>query len=243
MKLEWEGTVDCDLENALIEVKHLSHQYKPGELILDDISFSIHSGEKIALVGDNGAGKSTLFQLLVGLLPMQGGEIFALSELMSDESDFVKMREFAGLVFQDPDDQLFCPSVLEDVMFGPLNQGYSVKQAAQKSQEMLERLELSHLSQRMAADLSGGEKRLVALAAVLVMQPKVLLLDEPTNALDSHSKKRLISVLESLDQAMLIISHEEAFLSQLTTRSLLLKNAKLTADESVINTPLNSRTV
>jgi len=243
MKLEWEGTVDCDLENALIEVKHLSHQYKPGELILDNISFSIHSGEKIALVGDNGAGKSTLFQLLVGLLPMQGGEIFALSELMSDESDFVKMREFAGLVFQDPDDQLFCPSVLEDVMFGPLNQGYSVKQAAKKSQEMLERLELSHLSQRMAADLSGGEKRLVALAAVLVMQPKVLLLDEPTNALDSHSKKRLISVLASLDQAMLIISHDEDFLARLTTRSLFLKNANLTADESVINSHLGVKSV
>jgi len=211
----------------LISVKHLSHRYNAAKVTLDDVSFSLYSGEKVALVGDNGAGKSTLLQLLVGLLPLQSGEIFSLSQAICKERDFVKMRQFAGLVFQDPDDQLFCPSVLEDVMFGPLNQGLKVDLAEQKSLAMLERLNLSHLSQRMASDLSGGEKRLVTLASVLVMEPKVLLLDEPTNALDSKAKQKLLSVLQSLDQAMLIISHDQAFVSSLTQRSLMLNKGKL----------------
>ncbi|NRA20689.1 MAG: ABC transporter ATP-binding protein [Oceanospirillaceae bacterium] len=216
-----------DIRTPLLVVKNLSHRFISQELLLDDLSFSIASGEKIALIGDNGAGKSTLLQLLVGLIPLQDGELIALDKKLLAERDFVEMRQFVGLVFQDPDDQLFCPSVLEDVMFGPLNQGLDLLAAEQKSLQILANLELTHLIHRMASDLSGGEKRLVTLATVLVMEPKILLLDEPTNALDSKAKQKLLAVLQSLDQAMLVISHDLDFLKQLTSRSLVLSERKL----------------
>ena len=216
-----------DITTPLLVVKNLSHRFISQELLLDDLSFSIASGEKIALIGDNGAGKSTLLQLLVGLIPQQDGELIALDKKLLAERDFVEMRQFVGLVFQDPDDHLFCPRVLEDVMFGPLNQGLDLLAAEQKSLQILANLELTHLIHRMASDLSGGEKRLVTLATVLVMEPKILLLDEPTNALDSKAKHKLLAVLQSLDQAMLVISHDLDFLKQLTSRSLVLSERKL----------------
>ena len=212
---------------ALLEVKNLSHSFVQRGAVLDKVSFSINSGDKLALTGANGAGKTTLLQLLVGLIPRQSGEILAMSKVQLTETDFVQLRQQVGLVFQDPDDQLFCPSVLEDVMFGPLNQGHTMTQAQQRSQQMLAKLGLEHLSDRIASELSGGEKRLVTLAAVLVMQPKVLLLDEPSNALDTQAKQKLLELLQSLDQAMLIISHDQPFLQQLANGYLELKDAKL----------------
>ncbi len=213
---------------ALLEITDLSHSFAQRGKVLDKVSFTLNSGEKLALTGANGAGKTTLLQLLVGLIPRQSGDILSLAQLQKTEADFVQLRQRVGLVFQDPDDQLFCPSVLEDVMFGPLNQGFTVLEASQSAQKILEQLALQHLADRMASELSGGEKRLVTLAAVLVMQPKVLLLDEPTNALDTQAKQKLLTLLQGLDQAMLIISHDQPFLQQLATGSLELKDAKLT---------------
>jgi len=213
---------------ALLEITDLSHSFAQRGKVLDKVSFTLNSGEKLALTGANGAGKTTLLQLLVGLIPRQSGDILSLAQLQKTEADFVQLRQRVGLVFQDPDDQLFCPSVLEDVMFGPLNQGFTVLEASQSAQKILDQLGLQHLSDRMASELSGGEKRLVTLAAVLVMQPKVLLLDEPTNALDTQAKQKLLTLLQGLDQAMLIISHDQPFLQQLATGSLELKDAKLT---------------
>ncbi|MEH6443058.1 MAG: ABC transporter ATP-binding protein [Oceanospirillaceae bacterium] len=218
-------------KQALLEVKDLTHQYPQRGLVLDAVSFALHSGEKMALVGENGAGKTTLFHLLTGLIPRQSGKIYHQQKSVVTESDFVALRQEVGLVFQDPDDQLFCPSVLEDVMFGPLNQGMSVAQAQQKAQQVLVQLNIQHLSERMAAQLSGGEKRMVTLASVLVMQPKVLLLDEPTNALDSNAKEKLLAVLKGLEQAMLVISHDDVFLQQLTNSSLTLQKSKLKLSE------------
>ncbi len=212
---------------CLLEVQGLTHHFSKRGIVLDQLSFSIHETDKIALIGANGAGKTTLLQLLVGLIPKQSGKIIARQVIQQSESDFVLLRQQVGFVFQDPDDQLFCPSVLEDVMFGPLNQGFSLDQAQQKARQTLEKLNLLDLSERIASELSGGEKRMVTLASVLVMQPKVLLLDEPTNALDSQAKAVLLALLQSLDQAMLIISHDHEFLAQLTNQALVLKDAKL----------------
>ncbi|EPJ52173.1 MAG: hypothetical protein OFPI_15170 [Osedax symbiont Rs2] len=212
---------------TLLKINNLSHRFAQRGTVLDNVSFTLNSGDKLALTGANGAGKSTLLQLLVGLIPRQSGDILAQDKLQKTEADFIKLRQQVGLVFQDPDDQLFCPSVLEDVMFGPLNQGFTVIEARQNSQKILKKLGLEHLSDRIASELSGGEKRLVTLATVLVMQPKVLLLDEPTNALDTQAKQKLLALLQSLDQAMLIISHDQLFLQQLATGYLELKDAKL----------------
>lgn len=215
--------------SVLIETKQLSYRYPNRGLVLDQVNFQLKQHEKIALVGVNGAGKTTLLHLLVGLLQCQSGEIHAFGQPRFQEKHFVELRQKIGFVFQDPDDQLFCPTVLEDVMFGPLNQGLNTEQAKRAALQILAQLQLSDLADSMASELSGGEKRMVSLASVLVMQPKVLLLDEPTNALDSQAKARLLALLQSLPQAMLIISHDEDFLAELATGYLKLEAGVLQA--------------
>jgi cobalt/nickel transport system ATP-binding protein len=212
----------------LLQVSNVSHHFATRGCVLDNVSFALHPGDKLALMGANGAGKTTLFHLLVGLQKRQSGEIAGMGSELTTEQDFVAIRKQVGLVFQDPDDQLFCPSVLEDIMFGPLNQGLSIAKAKALAVEMLEQLQLAHLQERIASELSGGEKRMVTLASVLVMQPKVLLLDEPTNALDSEAKAQLLAFLQGLEQAMIVISHDIPFIEALTNGKLLLKKGVLT---------------
>jgi cobalt/nickel transport system ATP-binding protein len=212
---------------SILEVKNLSHRFAKRGVVLDSINFKVKPGDRLALVGANGAGKTTLLHLLVGIEAMQSGEIKLQGDCIKTEADFVGLRQKVGLVFQDADDQLFCPSVLEDIMFGPLNQGMSVIQAEQAAQSMLSQMNLSHLSDRMASELSGGEKRMITLASVLVMQPQLILLDEPTNALDTQARENLLRLLQSLNQAMLIISHDQDFLDQLVNATLTLKDGTL----------------
>jgi cobalt/nickel transport system ATP-binding protein len=216
------------MNDKLLSIKNVSHHFIKRGSVLNDVSFSLEAGEKLALIGGNGEGKTTLFHIIVGLIPCQQGEIVGLGISLKTEKNFVELRRNIGLVFQDPDDQLFCPSVLEDVMFGPLNQGLDIDTARTRSLLMLAELNLSHLQGRMASELSGGEKRMVTLATVLVMKPKVLLLDEPSNALDSKTKKQLLTFLQSLDQAMIVISHDQLFLKNLTNGVLHLKKGSLT---------------
>ena len=212
---------------TVLQMSGFSFQYPMREKVLNDAGFYLQSGEKVALVGENGAGKTTLFHLITGLINRQSGELQCMGKTIESEADFVLLRQKIGLVFQDPDDQLFCPSVLEDVMFGPLNQGFSMDEAKRKAMRVLEQLKLGHLSENMASQLSGGEKRMVTLASVLVMEPQVLLLDEPTNALDVKAKARLLAVLQALPQSMLVISHDHEFLTALADRQISLENGKL----------------
>jgi cobalt/nickel transport system ATP-binding protein len=197
--------------------------------VLDGIDLSLFPGERLCLVGPNGAGKSTLLQILVGLLVPSAGTLTAFGRDRRIERDFHEVRQRAGLVFQDPDDQLFCPTVAEDVAFGPLNLGKSRREAANIVDATLARLELEHLRDRVTHKLSGGEKRLVTLAAVLAMDPDVLLLDEPTNALDERVYARLIDILTSLPQAMIIVSHDPHFRRAIGTRSVSLRDGRLSA--------------
>ena len=140
------------------------------------------------------------------------------------EKDFHEVRRRAGLLFQNSDDQLFCPTVLEDVSFGPLNLGTRPAEAREIARDTLDRLGLGGFGDRVTHTLSGGQKRLVALATILAMRPEVLLLDEPTNALDRATEERLIGILQTLPQAMAIVSHDERFLSRLTTRHVRLED-------------------
>lgn len=212
--------------SALLDVRGLVFGY-PGREVLRGIDLSLSAGERVALVGPNGAGKTTLLHLLVGLEHPQRGQLMAFGQLRRTEADFLSVRTRVGLLFQDSDDQLFCPTVLEDVAFGPLNLGYSQAQAQAQAMATLETLGLDALATRVTGRLSGGEKRLVALATVLAMQPEVLLLDEPTNGLDAAGEARLIAHLDSLPQAMLIVSHDERLLRRLTTRALALADGCL----------------
>ncbi len=196
-------------------------------LVLDHVSFRLAAGERLALAGANGAGKTTLLRTLVGLEKPVAGRLVAFGAERRVEADFREVRARAGLLFQDPDDQLFSPTVIEDVAFGPLNLGLGPKAAIERARATLDRLALGHLERRITHRLSGGEKRLVCLAAVLAMEPRALLLDEPTNALDDANLARLTDILASLDVAMVIVSHDRPFLERLATRAVLLEGGTL----------------
>ncbi|MDQ2078618.1 ABC transporter ATP-binding protein [Xanthobacteraceae bacterium Astr-EGSB] len=201
---------------------------RAGRPILDRISMTLMTGTRLALVGAIGAGKTTLLRTLVGLETPTSGRVVAFGRERRVETDFYDVRTRAGLLFQDPDDQLFSPTVIEDVAFGPLNLGLARATAIARAEATLGRLGLSHLSTRITHHLSGGEKRLVSLAAVLAMEPQVLLLDEPTNALDQTHLGRLTDILTGLSVAMVIVSHDRLFLERLATRAVLLKDGHLT---------------
>ncbi|MHA2936959.1 energy-coupling factor ABC transporter ATP-binding protein [Vibrio sp. RC27] len=214
--------------NPLIQLHNLSYAYPRRGNVLKKVNFTLHAGERVVIHGDNGVGKTTLLHLMVGLKKAKQGEVIAFGERCESEKQFNRMRAKAGLLFQDPDDQLFCPSVLEDVMFGPLNLGFSKQQAIQISLDTLKKLGMQGFESRITHQLSGGEKRMITLASVLAMDPDVLILDEPTNALDEKAKLRLLHVLQTLPQAMIIVSHDKLFSEQLMTRQLVLAEGQLT---------------
>lgn len=215
----------------LFDLSDIHFAYPGRDPVLVGASFALRDHERLCITGHNGAGKSTLLRMMVGLLRPDAGMVNAFGAPRTTEADFLPVRRSAGLVFQDPDDQLFCPTVAEDIAFGPLNLGQSRDEAMAQVDSVLTLLDLMFLRDRITHKLSGGEKRLVTLASVLAMSPQVLLLDEPTNALDEENEARLTEILLSLPQAMVIISHDPHFRQKLATRTLRLQNGALIAPE------------
>ncbi len=211
----------------LFHLDEVHFDFGPDHQVLNGANFTLSPGERVALTGSNGAGKTTLLHLMMGLLTPRRGVISAFGRPRREEKDFREVRARAGLLFQDSDDQLFCPTVREDVAFGPLNLGKSHEEADAIVTDTLERLGMGVYADRITHRLSGGEKRLVALATVLAMEPEALLLDEPTNALDRDAGARLLEILSDLPQAMVIISHQDDFLSRVATRWIRLEEGKL----------------
>ncbi len=217
----------------LFQLEGIGFAYEAEQPVLRDAGFELHAGERVALVGPNGSGKTTLFLIMVGLRRPLAGTVEAFGMLRRSEKDFHDVRTRAGLLFQDSDDQLFCPTVLEDVSFGPLNLGKKSSEACEIAHDTLNLLGLGGFGDRVTHKLSGGQKRLVALATVLAMRPEVLLLDEPTNALDQTTEERLIGILQALPQAMVIISHDDRFLERLATRRVRMADGSLVEDKSL----------
>jgi cobalt/nickel transport system ATP-binding protein len=214
----------------MIELRDLHFAYEAERPVLRGASLCLAAGERLSLLGANGAGKTTLLHAIVGLVTPQAGAVIAFGEARRHERDFWSVRARVGLLFQDPDDQLFCPTVLEDVAFGPLNLGRSREEARAIAEATLERLGIFELDDRVTHRLSGGEKRLVALATVLAMEPECLLLDEPTLGLDEDAAERLVAVLAGLPQAMCLVSHDRSFHAKLATRAVELRGGRVLED-------------
>lgn len=215
----------------LIEVENLRFQYDDGTVALDGINFRLDEGETIAVLGANGSGKTTFVLHLNGLLRGEG-KIRICGVTLSKET-LPGIRSKIGLVFQDSDEQLFMPSVLEDVAFGPLNLGLTPDEAIEKAKASLNLVDMSHVLDKAPYHLSAGEKRRVAIAGVLAMSAEILVLDEPTTFLDPPGQRKLLHLLQHLPQAKLIVTHDMAFAARLATRAVFFDKGKLVGDGPV----------
>ena len=212
-----------------IDIRALTHAYTDGPTALSGVDLHIEAGEAVAIVGANGAGKSTLLQHLNGLLPAHSGSV-RIEGITVGRDTLAEVRRRVGFVFQDPDDQLFMPTVQDDVAFGPLNQGLSATDAQARAHAALDAVGAAHLAARAPYRLSGGEKRAVALAGVLAMAPSVLVLDEPTSALDPSARRRLIGWLRGFAHTRVIATHDLDLVLALCPRVVVLHRGRVAAD-------------
>jgi len=217
----------------VISLRGIHFGYPGGPPILKDLDFDLFPGERVGLVAPNGSGKTTLFHVIMGLLKPTRGRISLFGQPAEKEADFARARTRIGLLFQDADDQLFSPTVLEDVAFGPLNLGKSREDAIAVARRTLARLGLSGFEERVTFRLSGGEKRLVSLATILAMEPEVLLLDEPTTGLDDQTRHTLTHLIDGFDLAYVVISHNARFLSETTDKTYSMEDGHIRLDEEV----------
>lgn len=218
------------LERApLIEVSNLSFRYPDGQQALVGVSLTVREGERVALVGPNGAGKSTLILHLNGILGSGDGRVRVAG--MPVEGEYVKkVRALVGLVFQDPDDQLFSPTVFDDVAYGPLYMGLPEDEVRRRVERALAAVGMQGYGDRVPHRLSAGEKKRIALATVLAMEPSVLVLDEPTAGLDPRGRRMLIRLLDSMPQTMIVSTHDLLMVRDLFPRMVILDGGRVVAD-------------
>ena len=212
----------------VLEAKDICYSYPDGTPALKGVSFTLEEGEKAALVGANGSGKTTLLLILSGALAPRGGEILLRGEDMSGRAS--TLNKAAGLVFQEPDDQLFMPTVAEDVAFGLVSASVAARDARAAAISCLESLGASHLADRPPHRLSGGEKRIVALAGILVTKPEILILDEPTSGLDPLARRNIVKTLEKTNSTMLIGTHDLDMALCHCGRVLVMHGGAITAE-------------
>ena len=212
-----------------LKINNLSYTYPDGHKALKGIDFSINQGESIAILGPNGAGKTTLILHLNGILGELEGEI-KVDGLEYSSENIGKIRKTVGVVFQDPDDQLFMPTVIEDVMFGPKNFGYSNEESETNAVEALKMVGMENFQDRAPHHLSFGQKRKVAIATVLASKPKLLVLDEPASNLDPASRRDLIDILIKLDISIILVTHDLPMALEICERSLVLNEGIIKED-------------
>ncbi|UFS68675.1 energy-coupling factor ABC transporter ATP-binding protein [Geomonas sp. RF6] len=217
------------MSHHIVEVKNLGHVYPDGTTALREVSFRIHHGESVAIIGANGAGKSTLLLHLNGYLAPGTGSV-RIGDLPLEKGTLPQIRRTVGMVFQEPDDQLFMPTVYDDVAFGPLNLGMSTGEAERRVCEALERVGAAHLKEKAPYHLSGGEKKRVAIATVLSMSPDILVMDEPTNGLDPFSRRQLIGLLREFRHTKIFTTHDLDMVLDLCERTIVLHEGEVAAD-------------
>ncbi len=211
--------------NKVIEVRDYSYSYPDGRLALDRVNFSVEDRECLGIIGPNGAGKTTLLLSLLGIL-WGGGEIKIKGVFLSKKS-IRKIRQIMGFVFQDPDTQLFSPTVFEDIAFGPLNMGLSPREVEKRVKDALSLVGLPGFSDRISHHLSIGEKKRVALASVLSMDPEILLFDEPLSGLDPRGKRLFTELLRDMEKTKIIATHDLLLVEFLCDRVIVLKDGQL----------------
>ncbi|MBP7403080.1 MAG: ABC transporter ATP-binding protein [Clostridia bacterium] len=211
----------------MIDIRGLTVAYPDGTRAVEDVTLTVGDGESVALIGANGAGKTSLLLALVGILPSEGA--VEVDGLTLGKKTAASMRERIGLVFQNPDDQLFMPTVFDDVAFGLRNRGLPESEIRVRVDECLARLGIAALGARTPLKLSGGEKRMAALATVLVMEPRVMLFDEPTAFLDPRARRVFADALTALPQARIVATHDLAFAARRCTRAVLLREGRIYA--------------
>lgn len=212
----------------MIEFQNVSFSYDGERPVVENLSFTIGSGESVGLIGANGAGKSTIMKLLLGLLSGQGQIL--VDELPVNKQNLPAIRQKIGFVLQDSDNQMFMPTVYEDMIFGPRNYGLSKEEAEQRVDAVLNRLGLVALKHRYNHKISGGEKRMAAIATILTMEPETILMDEPSTALDPVNRRTVINTINTLPQTKLIASHDLDMILDTCQRVILLSHGKIAAD-------------
>ena len=217
------------MSHYYIDFQNVTYRYANGTKALDDVSFHIGHGEKVALLGKNGAGKSTLLQLTDGLLLPQEGKV-DVGGVPVTKKTLPHVRQTVGMVFQNPDDQLFMPTVGEDVAFGPLNMKLPEDEVKRRVNMALEAVGCLDLADRSPLHLSGGQKRRVAIATVLSMEPSILVLDEPTSNLDWNARESVAEMIEKFMHTCLIASHDLALVKKICHRAIILDGGKIKVD-------------
>ncbi len=223
--------------DVVLAVKDLSFSYPDGHVALRDVSLEIERGQKVALVGPNGAGKSTLMLHLNGILHGQQGQL-QVGRLPVTQANLPQIRAMVGLVFQNPDDQLFSPTVFEDVAFGPLHMGLPEPEVRARVARALEQVNMAGYAGRLSYHLSTGEKKRIAIATVLSMEPELLVLDEPSAGLDPRARRGLSDLLRALPLTMLISSHDMLLVHELFPRMIIMDEGRVVADgptEALLN--------
>jgi len=216
------------LVSATIHARGLRYRYPGGRYALDGIDLTVNRGERVALLGPNGAGKTTFMLHLNGLLTGEGA--LEVAGLEVGKGVLHELRARVGLVFQDPDDQLFMPTIEEDVAFGPLNLGLDRTEVGLRVRDALAAVRMVNRAQRGPHELSMGERRRAAIATVLAMHPELLVLDEPSASLDPRSRRELVEILASFDQTMLVTTHDLPLAAQLCERAVVLSDGRVVAD-------------
>ena len=213
----------------MITCSHISFAYEPERPVLQDISFTVGDGECVGLIGANGAGKSTVMKLILGLLFCDQGEI-RVDDVLVKKDTLKDVRRKLGFVLQNSDNQMFMPTVYEDMIFAPLNYMVSKEETEKRVDAVLEKLGLQDLKYRHNHKLSGGEKRMAAIATILAMEPEGILMDEPTSALDPYNRRIVIRTIRDLPQTKLITSHDLDMILDTCDRVILLHEGKIAAD-------------
>ncbi len=211
-----------------ISIRDLNYTYPDGTNALRGVSFNVDKGEKVALIGPNGAGKSTLILHLNGIISGGNGQVFVQGQEVC-KKNLKAVRSMIGIVFQDPDDQLFSPTVFDDVAFGPLNMGIAEEGVRERVSQALKDVRLAGFEERSAHHMSFGEKKRAALATVLSMRPDIIVLDEPSSNLDPANRRQVIELLSSMDRTMLIATHDLELVLDVCTKGVLLDTGKVMA--------------